>query len=225
MQIIKNLFIALLAGTALSSCNQATEQHAPAAAHAQITTPDGALAEMKDGNKRFLDGKMINTNYKQEVEDTKADQHPHTMVLSCMDSRVPPEIVFDQGIGNIFVARVAGNVEDSNMLGSMEYATQVKGTKLIVVMGHAHCGAVKGSIDHVKLGNLTQLLDQITPAITGDTTNKEKMLEESIKNNVKQTMQDIVAKSEIIAGLVKQGKLKIVGAYYDLATGQVTFME
>ena len=132
-----------------------------------INSADDALAEMKAGNQRFLDGKPVNTDYKSQIEHTKNDQHPHTLVLSCLDSRIPPEIIFDQGIGNIFVARVAGNVEDANILGSMEFATKVKGTKLIIVMGHNKCGAVKGAIDHAELGNLTQLVNQIKPAIVG----------------------------------------------------------
>lgn len=130
-----------------------------------INTPDEAILELKDGNKRFLQNKPINTDYKSQIEHTKSDQHPHSLILSCLDSRIPPEIIFDQGIGNIFVARNAGNIEDQNILGSMEFATKVKGSKLIVVIGHNHCGAVKGAVDDVELGHLTQLVNQIKPAI------------------------------------------------------------
>ena len=190
-----------------------------------INSPEDALAEMKNGNQRFLSGKFVNTEYKKQIEQTKTDQHPHTLVLSCLDSRIPPEIIFDQGIGNIFVARVAGNIEDPNILGSMEFATKVIGTKLIVVMGHNKCGAVKGAIDNAELGNLTQLVDQIKPAIVGDTTNLDNMLNQTSKNNVKMTIDDILKSSSVISSLVKENKVKLVGAYYDIATGQVTFLE
>lgn len=190
-----------------------------------IATPDDALRELRDGNKRFLAGRMKNTNYKKQIAATKDDQHPHSVILSCLDSRIPPEIVFDQGIGNIFVARVAGNVEDTNILGSMEFATKVKGTKLIVVMGHTKCGAVKGALDDAKLGNLTELLSEIRPAIVGDKSEPNKQLDETSRNNVKMTMDDILKKSPVISELVKENKVEIVGAYYDLATGRVTFMD
>ena len=192
---------------------------------AVINSPEDALAEMKIGNQRFLSGKFVNTDYKNQIEQTKTDQHPHTLILSCLDSRIPPEIIFDQGIGNIFVARVAGNIEDPNILGSMEFATKVKGTKLIIVMGHNRCGAVKGAIDNAELGNLTQLVDQIKPAIVGDTTNLDNMLNQTSKNNVKMTINDILKSSSVINSLVKENKVKLVGAYYDIATGQVTFFD
>lgn len=190
-----------------------------------IASPDDALAEMKAGNKRFVDGKMVNTNYRQQIELTKDDQHPHSLVLSCLDSRIPPEVIFDQGIGNVFVGRVAGNIEDPNMLGSMEFATKVKGTKLIVVMGHNKCGAVKGAVDNAQLGNLTQLVDQIKPAIKGDPTNVELMLDETSRNNVRMTIADILKGSSVMSELVKENKLKVVGAFYDITTGQVTFVD
>lgn len=194
------------------------------AKHVTINNADEALAELKNGNQRFMEGKLYNTNYKEDIEQTKSDQHPHSLILSCLDSRIPPEIIFDQGIGNIFVARVAGNIEDLNILGSMEFATKVKGTKLIVVMGHNKCGAVKGAIDNAELGNLTQLVDQIKPAITGDKSNMDKMLNETAEKNVQLTISDILKQSPVLAELVKQGTVKIVGAFYDLTTGKVNFM-
>jgi len=190
----------------------------------EINSSDEALAELKNGNLRFIDGKMINTNYKEEIEQTKSEQHPHSFILSCLDSRVPPEIIFDQGIGNIFVARVAGNIEDLNILGSMEFATKIMGTKLIVVMGHSKCGAVKGAIENVELGNLTQLVNQIKSAITGDKSNMDLMMTETAKKNVQLTIADILKNSLVINELVKEGKLKIVGAYYDVTTGKVIFI-
>lgn len=190
-----------------------------------VNSPDDALAELKNGNDRFMKDKLINTNYKEQIEHTKSDQHPHSVILSCLDSRIPPEIIFDQGIGNIFVARVAGNVEDANILGSMEFATKVKGTKLIVVMGHNHCGAVKGALEDAELGNLTQLVKQIKPAITGDTANKALRQDETAKANVKMTIDHIIKDSPVIVELIKEGKVKIIGAYYDLTSGKVSFIE
>jgi carbonic anhydrase len=217
----------------LASCGQkktevettASDKHEITHQQVAINTPEDALAELKAGNQRFLADSLINTNYKYQIEHTKDDQHPHSVILSCLDSRVPPEILFDQGIGNIFVARDAGNIENPNILGSMEFAVKVKGTKLIVVMGHSKCGAVKGAADNVVLGNLTQLVEQIKPALKGDTTNMPQMLEESTRNNVKMTIADILKGSEIISGLVKENKVKIVGAYYDISSGKVSFME
>lgn len=190
-----------------------------------IKNPNDALTELKNGNQRFLKGKLINTDYKQEIELTKDDQHPHSLILSCLDSRIPPEIIFDQGIGNVFVARVAGNIEDPNIVGSMEFATKVKGTKLIVVMGHNKCGAVKGAIDNADLGNLTQLVEQIKPAVTGDKSNMDMMITESSKKNVELTIADILKQSPTISELVKQGEVKVVGAFYDITTGKVDFID
>ena len=229
----KAITATLLISFFIASCGQqkskteSTHDDKTQATHEQvsISTPDDALAELKLGNQRFVDGKMVNTNYQEQIKNTKSDQHPHSLILSCLDSRIPPEVIFDQGIGNIFVARVAGNVEDPNILGSMEFATKVKGTKLIVVMGHNKCGAVKGAVDNAKLGNLTQLVGQIKPAITGDTTNVDLMLNETSKKNVKMTIADILSGSTVISELVKENKVKIVGAYYDITTGQVSFMD
>ncbi|MBL7129640.1 MAG: carbonic anhydrase [Ignavibacteria bacterium] len=217
----------LIASCGQNKTNNETETHSENIVKnsVEVNTPDDALAEMKAGNKRFLDGKLVNTDYKNQIEQTKDGQHPHTIVLTCIDSRTPPEIVFDQGIGNIFVARVAGNIEDPNILGSMEYAVKVVGSKLIVVMGHNNCGAVKGAIDNVELGNLTQLVDQIKPAIVGDTTNIKDMVNETSKNNIKLTIEKILKSSPVIDELVKENKIKIVGAYYDVTSGEVTFLE
>jgi len=189
-----------------------------------INTPDEALAELKKGNQRFLEDKQINTDYKVQIEQTKTDQHPHSLILSCLDSRVPPEIIFDQGIGNIFVARVAGNIEDPNILGSMEFATKVVKAKLIVVMGHSRCGAVRGAIDDAHLGHLTQLVEQIKPAIVEYKTDMDATITATAKQNVAHTIDDILKQSHIINELVKEGKVKIVGAFYDITTGKVNFL-
>jgi carbonic anhydrase len=203
----------------------ATEKAKVVEAHSMINTPDQALEEMKAGNQRFYIGKMINSNYKRQIKSTKTDQHPHSIILSCIDSRIPPEIIFDQGIGNIFVARVAGNIEDANIIGSMEFATKIKGSKLIIVMGHNQCGAVKGAMDNAELGNLTQLCDQIKPALITDAKDKETQLNESSKNNIRMTISDILKSSPVITELVKEKKVKIVGAFYDITNGRVSFLD
>jgi carbonic anhydrase len=233
VKTIKSYILLLVLSVLLASCGQkktetdtshSNDSKEKKHEHAVINTPDDAMNELKNGNKRFTDGKLENTDYKEQVQATKEDQHPHSVILSCLDSRVPPEIVFDQGFGNIFVARVAGNIEDDNILGSLEFATKIKGSKLIVVLGHNKCGAVKGAVDNAELGNLTQLVNQIKPAITGDKSNPDKMLDETSRKNVKLTIENILKHSEVISDLVKEGKVKIVGAYYDLNTGKVEFM-
>ena len=232
MKILKSYVLFLVFSFLIASCGQnktdtntlnPPETVVKKHEHPVINTPDDALAELKNGNKRFTDGKLENTDYKEQIEKTKAEQHPMAIILSCIDYRVPPEIIFDQGFGNIFVSRIAGNVEDANVLGGMEYATKIIESKLIVVMGHNKCGAVKGAIDDAELGNLTQLVEQIKPAITGDKSNPDKMLDETARNNVKLTIDKILKNSQVIAGLVKEGKVKIVGAYYDISTGKVEF--
>jgi carbonic anhydrase len=212
----------------MESTHQVAAHSASSKGHAKhnaINTASEALSELKAGNRRFMKGEMTHTNYQEQIEQTAGDQHPHSVILSCLDSRIPPEVVFDQGMGNIFVARVAGNVEDPNVLGSMEFATKVKGSKLIVVMGHDHCGAVKGAVDDAQLGSLTQLCDQIKPAITGDSTDMEAMLDETSRNNVRMTMADILHDSPVIKELVDAEEVAIVGAYYSLETGKVRFIQ
>ena len=188
-----------------------------------INTPDDAINELKNGNSRFLKNSLINVDYKKQIEFSKEEQHPHSLVLSCIDSRVPPEIIFDQGIGNIFVTRNAGNIEDLNLIGCIEFATKAKGVKLIVIMGHTHCGAVKAAVTDYQLGNFTQLVDQIKPAIVKK-ENLENTINETAIKSVKNTVDDIVNKSAILLELVSQKKVKIIGAYYDIENGKVTFL-
>lgn len=192
----------------------------------EIKTIEEVIVELKNGNQRFLDNKSINTDYAQQILKTKNEQHPHTLVLSCVDSRVPPEIIFDQGIGNLFVTRVAGNVEDDNILGSMEFATKIKHAKLILVLGHSHCGAVKGAIENVKLEHLTQLVSQIKPAIVVGEINplSNQSMDVSSKENIKRTIQDILDKSSTLRLQVKNKEIKIIGAFYEVATGKVVFL-
>jgi len=191
-----------------------------------IKTPDQAIAELKYGNNRFLDKLPINTNYQDQIEATKDGQHPHSFVLGCIDSRVPPEIIFDQGIGDLFVSRVAGNVEDDHILGSMEFATKIKHTKLIVVLGHSHCGAVNGAMSNVKLEHLTQLVDQIKPSINTHETYPlpDYMEDQTSRKNVKMTIHRILQKSNTLREQVENKEIKIVGAYYDVASGEVIFL-
>lgn len=192
-----------------------------------ITSPEDAFNELRYGNNRFLDNEMIYNDYMQQIQKTKLGQHPHSFVLGCIDSRVPPEIIFDQGIGNIFVARVAGNIEDDNVLGSLEYAVKVKHTKLIVVLGHSHCGAIQGTIDRVELEHLTQITEQIKPAYVKHHATypiPEVVSEETSKLNIKLTMNEIYKTSKTIKDLVDKGKVHIVGGYYNVETGEVSFL-
>lgn len=192
----------------------------------EIKTSDEAILELKKGNQRFLTNTLIHTDYAQQIEHTKEEQHPHTLILSCIDSRVPPEIIFDQGIGNLFVARVAGNIEDDDVLGSIEFATKIKHAKLVVVLGHNHCGAVKGAIENAHLEHLTQLVNQIKPAIIPCKTNplSDERMDVTSKQNIKMTIADILRKSATLRLEVQNKELKIVGAYYDISTGKVAFL-
>ena len=232
---MKRLKTLLLACSVLSIAlchGEGKKQNAPAdvknsihkIARIDIKTPEDAILELKNGNKRFLLNKPENINYKEQIEQTKGGQKPLAAVLTCMDSRVPPEIIFDQGIGNVFSIRVAGNIEDEDILGSMEYATEHAGAKVIVVLGHTHCGAVTGAVQNVKLGNLTHLLEHIRISLANNVSG-DKVVDETAKNNVKQTIKELCEKSEILHEMVEQGKLKIVGALYDIETGKVAFME
>lgn len=202
--------------------NEKAEEH-----HLEIKTPDEAIADLKNGNLRFLENKSVHLNYAHEIDLTKKEQHPHTLVLTCIDSRVPPEIIFDQGIGNLFVARVAGNIEDDNILGSMEFATTIKHTKLIVVLGHNHCGAVQGAIDNVGLEHLTQLTSQIKPSINPHKTYplSDYTIDDTSRKNVVLTIEKIIQKSATLEHQLKNKEIKIIGAYYDITNGKVAFLE
>ena len=202
--------------------NEKTKEH-----HNEIKTPDEAIADLKNGNLRFLESKSVHLNYAYEIDLTKKEQHPHTLILTCIDSRVPPEIIFDQGIGNVFVARVAGNIEDDDILGSIEFATKIKHAKLVVVLGHNHCGAVKGAIENAHLEHLTQLVNQIKPAIVPCKTNSlsDKNMDNTSKQNIKMTIEDILHKSATLRLEVQNKEIKIIGAYYDVTNGKVAFLE
>lgn len=193
------------------------------------TTPDAALQLLKDGNVRFVEGKMRNCDMRKHVSATADQQSPIATIVGCIDSRVPPEMVFDQRIGDMFSARVAGNFVNTDILGSLEFATKLAGSKLIVVLGHSNCGAIKGAVDDAKLGHLTGMLANIRPSLTklnytGVPSSKNKELVQKLADqNAKDAAQMILDKSEVIATLVKEGKVKIVSAMHDLSTGKVSF--
>ncbi|ANH59707.1 carbonic anhydrase family protein [Dokdonia donghaensis] len=197
------------------------------------TTPQGALDILKEGNKRFVAAKAADRNLLDQVKDTTGGQWPHSVVLSCIDSRVPAEIVFDQGIGDIFSARVAGNIVNEDVLGSIEYGCKVAGSKLVVVLGHTMCGAVKGACDDVQLGNITALLSKIRPAVhaveepmnAADRTSANKtFVNDVVTKNVHLTIEKMRADSPLLTEMEKDGDIKIVGGVYDISNGEVTFV-
>jgi carbonic anhydrase len=195
----------------------------------QAKTPEEALKRLQDGNARFVEGRALHCDLLEQVRRTAQRQAPFAAVLGCIDSRVPPELVFDQNIGDLFVARVAGNIASSDMIGSLEFATALAGAKLIVVLGHSECGAVKGAIDDARLGSLTGVLQQIRPALTkldykGVPSSKDKALVQRVaEQNAKDSAEQLTGRSETMAGLVREGKLKIVYAMHDVATGRVAW--
>lgn len=196
-------------------------------------TPSNAIAKLKEGNERFVSGQALNRDYMLQVSQTATGQYPFASVVSCIDSRIPTEIVFDQGVGDMFNARVAGNFVNEDILGSLEFACKVAGSKVIVVMGHTSCGAVKGACDHVELGNLTAMLKQIKPAL--DAISTEDGVDRSSKNisfvntvaekNVQLTIERIHADSPVLAEMAEQNEIAIVGAMYDVKSGKVTFLD
>ncbi|WP_196894062.1 carbonic anhydrase family protein [Aureivirga marina] len=193
-------------------------------------TPQAALDMLKEGNARFLDKKRIERNYLEQVAVTATQQSPFAAILSCIDSRVPAEIVFDQGIGDIFSARVAGNFINTDILGSIEYACKVAGSKAVVVLGHSGCGAVKGACDHVELGNITPMLDNLMPAVdaveeTGDrSSNNADFVQRVVEKNVHLNIQGILERSEVLKEMYDNNEITIVGAVYDVASGKVSFL-
>jgi carbonic anhydrase len=195
-------------------------------------TPESALAALKVGNARFVSGHPLARNFPSEVKATASGQYPFAVVLSCLDSRQPIEIVFDQGIGDIFSARVAGNVLNDDILGSMEFACKVSGTKLIAVIGHSNCGAIKGAIGNVELGNLTGLLTKIKPAMDGvpadvqpRTAENHEFVDDVSAANVRLVMQQIRERSPVLREMLDKGEIGMVGGMYDLSTGEVRFFD
>jgi carbonic anhydrase len=193
-------------------------------------TPDQIIESMKQGNERFRTGKMAPHDYLAQKRATVAGQYPAAVILSCIDSRAPAEIIFDARIGDTFNARIAGNVANDDLLGSLEFACAVAGAKVVLVMGHTACGAIKGAIDGAQLGNLTALLNKIKPAVKathfeGERTSKNSEFVDAVaKTNVQLTVSAIRERSEVLAGLEKDGKIKIVGSMYRLSGGSVDFL-
>lgn len=195
-------------------------------------TPDDVVAEFKEGNTRFIVDSLTLRDRQNRISQTSEAQNPKGMVLSCIDSRVPVEEIFDQGLGDLFIGRIAGNFADTEMIGSMEYATKVAGSKVLVVLGHRNCGAVKSAIANVKLGNITALLEHLQPAIEmtdrfpedQQTIKNEDYVNAVIKNNVRLTIEEVRQESPIISEMENSGDIKILGAFYDVSNGTVEFL-
>jgi len=223
-----------LNNSALAQDTQTIKPHAAIMTSEKQTgmTPQLILQRLKEGNQRFMNGQMKNRDLLMQAHLSSAGQHPVAVILNCMDARTPPEIVFDQGIGDVFALRIAGNIQNDDILGSMEFGTELTGAKLIAVIGHTSCGAIRGACQQAKLGHLTSLLQKITPAInqaakeqnTHDCT-QSAYINQIAKDNVLMVMKQIQNNSPVIAKLVQEGKLKIVGGMQDLSTGEVTFFD
>nr|WP_294775741.1 carbonic anhydrase family protein [uncultured Flavobacterium sp.] len=195
-------------------------------------TPRKALELLMNGNKRFVGNLQEHRNLLEQVNDTRDGQWPFATILSCIDSRTSAELIFDQGLGDIFSVRIAGNIVNTDILGSMEFACKVAGSKLIVVLGHSKCGAVKGACDHVEMGNLTELLSKIQPAVyqekeTSDNRNASNsvFVENVAEINVKRNVKNIIERSFILEQMIENGEIGIVGAMHNIETGEVTFYE
>ena len=195
-------------------------------------TPQKALQILKEGNNRFINNLKANRNLLEQAGYTADGQFPFAVILSCIDSRTSAELIFDQGFGDIFSVRIAGNIINEDILGSMEFACKVAGSKIIVVLGHTKCGAVKGACDHVEMGNLTALLSKIQPAVYDEKTETENrnsknadFVEKVATINVKRTVQGIMQRSPILKEMIEKGEIGIVGGTHDITTGQVIFFE
>jgi len=197
-------------------------------------TPKTSLQALKEGNIRFLNNLQVNRNLLEQVEDTSTGQFPFATILSCIDSRVSSELIFDQGFGDIFSARVAGNFVNEDILGSMEFACKLAGTKLIVVLGHTSCGAIKGACDDAKLGNLTALIGKLKPAVAAVTSPEDssqrnsgnlEFVDNVAEMNVAMTIDNIRNQSEVLQDMEQNNEIMIVGGMYDIKTGGVTFFD
>ena len=195
-------------------------------------TPRKALEILKEGNNRFINNLKAHRNLLEQVNETRDGQWPFATILSCIDSRTSAELIFDQGLGDIFSVRIAGNIVNTDILGSMEFACKVAGSKLIVVLGHSKCGAVKGACDHVEMGNLTELLSKIQPAVYSENKIKENrtsknadFVENVSEINVKRSVKSIIERSFVLEQMLEEGQIGIVGAMHDIETGEVTFYD
>ena len=195
-------------------------------------SPSMALDLLKEGNRRFVNNLKINRNLLQQANETSDGQHPFAVILSCIDSRTSAELIFDQGLGDVFSIRIAGNIVNEDILGSMEFGCKVAGAKIIAVLGHTKCGAVKGACDNVALGNLTSLISKIKPAVdqeTATSNNRTSSNADFVENvaelNVSLSVKNILLKSPIIAEMVKNEEITIVGGVHDISSGEVKFFE
>ena len=195
-------------------------------------TPVSSLQNLREGNKRFQENVRLSRNLVQQVRETASGQYPYATVLSCIDSRVSSELIFDQGMGDLFSIRIAGNFVNDDILGSMEFACKLAGTKVLVVLGHTACGAVKGACDHARMGNLTSLIKKIEPAVDAVALPEDESMRNSSNisfvnsvaaKNVEMTLIDIREKSEILKEMEAKGELMIIGGMYDISNGKVTF--
>jgi len=195
-------------------------------------TPEHALDILKEGNERFVNNIKAHRNLLEQVNDTSSGQFPFAAILSCIDSRTSAELIFDQGLGDVFSIRIAGNILNDDILGSMEFACKLAGSKLIVVLGHTKCGAIEGACDNIELGHVTTLLNKVKPAIAIETETKSErnsknkaFVQNVTKHNVALTVQQVKEQSPLLREMEKSGKIKIIGGLYDLDTGKVTFYE
>jgi carbonic anhydrase len=195
-------------------------------------TPRKALQFLQEGNSRFINNLKANRNLLEQANETRDGQWPFATILSCIDSRTSAELIFDQGLGDVFSVRIAGNIVNTDILGSMEFACKVAGSRLIVVLGHSKCGAVKGACDHVEMGNLTELLSKIQPAVyqekdtTDNRTSKNNEFVENVaKINVKRSVKNIIERSFVLEQMLEDGQIGIVGAMHDIESGKVIFYE
>jgi carbonic anhydrase len=232
-QLLKLMPVAAAAGALLTVSGRTLAAEIPAMSKEsqRNMTPEHALSALKEGNERFISGKMLQRNLMAQVRETASGQYPFAVVLGCIDSRVPPELVFDQGIGDIFSARIAGNFANTDIIGSIEFATKLAGAKLVVVLGHTECGAIKGACDNLRLGNLTQTLSNIAPAVyavkdirDNRTSRNKAFVQKVAEENVRLTVQVLTERSAVLKDLVAGNRLKLAGAMHDVATGRVTFL-
>jgi len=236
---MKNIALPIITlSLAVGFCPASYGEAPPAAAvmtkaRQDAMTPRDALQRLKEGNDRFVAGRPLHRNLLREAEQTASGQHPYAAIVCCLDSRAAPEQIFDQGIGDIFCARVAGNVVNNDIVGSLEYACKASGAKLIAVVGHSSCGAVKGAVDQVELGKLTGLLEKIEPAVLaakretgGPRSSHDKVLvERAAVDNVVLQMRAVLSKSKILRSMLDKGQIALVGGLQDLKTGRVTLVK
>jgi len=194
--------------------------------------PSKAIELLKEGNRRFVDNLKMNRNLLQQVNETSDGQHPFAVILSCIDSRTSAELIFDQGLGDVFSVRIAGNIQNEDILGSMEFACKVAGAKIVVVLGHTKCGAIKGACDHVKMGNLSTLLKKVKPAMDAEKTvtsnrnaGNSEFVEKVASLNVRITKKQILQHSPILKEMIEKGEIALIGGMYDVETGKVDFFD